>query len=272
MIRRLISLIVLIVALTTLVSLAGTSQQLTPALTSLLRLEDRRAASTVSTESLPAYTRKVAGKPRFQRYFTRLALSDDAGASPHSGQITRWTKRRVRIDILNNGGAGTEAYVRRLVSRLNHMQSTTRFMLVDGSADITIEFLSHEAYALAVGDDSVGNCETRFYMGTPGLVSAAIKIDAGALDSPEERRAVIIHELTHALGFKGHLSQPRDRTRSVLYYAASIDQWTQDDGAAIRIMYSSKIKNGMNAANVRKALRRISAAQPASSAEGRATP
>ena len=262
MIRRLISLVFLIVVLTALLSLTGASQQLTPALTALLRLEDRQAASTVSTETLPTYTRKVAGKPWFQRYFTRLALSDGAGRSPHSRQITKWTKRRVRIDILNNGGAGTEKYVRRLVSRLNRMQSATRFELVDGSADITIEFLPHRTYARTIGNDSVGNCETRFYLGTPGLVSAAIKINAGALSSPEERRAVIIHELTHALGFKGHLDRPEDRTRSVLYYAASIDQWTQNDGAAIRIMYSSKIKNGMNAGSARKALRRISATKP----------
>ncbi len=259
-VRRLISLLLLLAVAAALVSVYVAPQQwLVPQLEAFLRLQDRRAAASASTESLPAYTRKVAARPWFQRYFTRLAFSEGDGPDSYPGQVTKWTKRRVRIDVVNNGGPGMEAYVRRIVSRLNRMQSATRFAVVDGPAEVTIEYLSHEAYTLTVGSNSVGNCETRFYTGAPGLVSAAIKINAGILKSPAQRQPVVIHELTHALGFKGHFTQPEDRTRSVLYYAASINSWSRDDGAAIRIMYSSKIRNGMNVSAVRKALRKIGA-------------
>lgn len=258
MIRRLIALAVLLALSAALASFFLSPQQWPIShVEGLLRLQDRRSAASVSTESLPAYTKKVAGTPWFQRYFTQLVFSDEKGPGSSGGQVTKWTKRRVRIDILNSGGPGMDAYVKNLAARLNRMQSVSRFVVVNGPADITIEYLSHEAYALAVGGNSVGNCETRFYTGAPGLVSAVIKIDAGILDSPAERKPVVIHELTHALGFKGHLHGAGDRTRSVLYYAASINTWSQNDGAAIRIMYSPKIRNGMSPSAVRNVLRTI---------------
>jgi len=258
--RRLVSLLLLIGAAAALVNFYGLPQQwLGIGLGDLTRLVDRRAAASVSPESLPAYTRTVAGKAWFQGYFTRLAFSDQNGAGAFTGRLTKWDKRRVRIDVLNNGGPGMDDYVQILVRRLNRMQSATRFTIVDGSADITIEYVSHATYARSLGDGSVGNCETRFYSAAPGLIEAVITIDAGVLRTPAQRKPVVIHELTHALGFKGHFREPRYRTRSVLYYAASLTNWSQNDGAAIRIMYSSSMKNGMNASAARKALRRIPA-------------
>jgi len=181
--RRLISLLVLIGVAAALVNFYGWPQQwLGLQIGDLTRLVDRRAATNVSPESLPAYTRTVAGKPWFQSYFTRLAFSDQDGANSFTGRLTKWDKRRVRIDVLNDGGPGMDDYVQHLVRRLNRMQSATRFTIADGRADITIEYVSHAAYARTLGAGSVGNCETRFYSTTPGLIEAAITIDAGVLD------------------------------------------------------------------------------------------
>lgn len=258
--RRLISVLLLIGAAVAFVHFYGWPQQwLDLQLDRLTQLNDRRPAASVSPESLPAYTRKVAAKTWFADYYARIVFSDEGGANSYTGRLTKWNQRRVRIDVLNNGGSGMNDYVKTLVSRLNRMQSATRFSLVDGPADITIEYLPHAKYARAVGDDSVGNCATRFYNTAPGLVEAKIRIDAGVLRTPAQRKPVVIHELTHALGFKGHFQDSRYRTRSVLYYAAAISNWSQNDGAAIRIMYSSSMKNGMTVSAARKALRRIPA-------------
>jgi len=256
--RRLISLLLLIGVAATLVSFYGWPQQwLGLQIGDLTRLVDRRSAASASPEPLPAYTRAVVGKPWFQSYFTRLAFSDQDGANSFTGILTKWDKRRVRIDVLNDGGPGMDDYVQSLVRRLNRMQPATHFTVADGTADITIEYVSHTEYARTLGAGSVGNCETRFYSAAPGIIEAAITIDAGVLRTSAQRKPVVIHELTHALGFKGHFREPRYRTRSVLYYAASLTDWSQNDRAAIRIMYSSSMKNGMNASAARKALRRI---------------
>jgi hypothetical protein len=258
MARRLLTLLVLVAAATAVVHFYGwPSQWRILSLSSLMTLGPTPAAS-VAPESLPAYTRDVAGQAWFRTFFMRIAFSDAQGPESYTGLVTKWTRRTVDVDIVNDGGPGMNAYVKRLISHLNRIQKATRFRLVnDPNAEITIEYLSHEDYVAVVGDGSVGICQTRFSRGAPGLVSAAIKIDGGVLDTVAERKPAVIHELTHALGFRGHLRKARESNRSVLYYAPTLNTWTQNDGAAIRIMFSSKIKNGMSASQARRGLRVI---------------
>ena len=224
------------------------------------RPNDRRPTEAVAVSSLPDYTRNVAGKTWFRRYFARMVFDEGKGANAYAGTLTRWDKRRVRIDILNSGGAGMSSYVVTLARRLNRIQQATRFVVVDGPAEITIEYLSHDAYRRTIRDDNtVGNCATRYYTGPPGLISAVIKVDASVEKTSGERKSTVIHELTHALGFQGHFRAKSYRRRSVLYYASTVTNWSQADAAAIRIMYSSSMKNGMDARDVGKALRRFAA-------------
>ena len=151
-------------------------------------------------------------------------------------------------------------YVVTLARRLNRIQRAVTVVVVDGQAEITIEYLSHRDYRRTIDDESsVGNCATRYYHGPPGLISAVISVDADAEDSAGDRKATVIHELTHALGFGGHFRGRGYRRRSVLYYASTVTNWSQADAAAIRIMYSSSMKNGMDAREVNKALRRVAA-------------
>jgi len=224
---------------------------------------DRRPMEAVTVSSLPDYARTVAGKAWFRRYFARMVFDDRNGPNSYTGILTRWDKRRVRIDILNSGGPGMNRYVVTLARRLNRIQKAARFVVVDGPAEITIEYLSHGAYRRTVsGDNTVGNCATRYYHGPPGLISAVISVDAGAEGTPAERKSVVIHELTHALGFSGHFRGQSYQRRSVLYYAGTVTNWSQADAAAIRIMYSSSMKNGMDVQDVNRALRRLATESP----------
>lgn len=266
-VRRLAVLLAIIVIGIALVTAYGSPQQWL--FDQAVRLSERsgidwlqefQKPAQVLPEELPAYTRTVAGEKWFQDDFVRLAfgsISDDVAAS---GRITKWDKRRVTIDILNTNQPQMTTYLRQLIKRLNTIQTATTFALVDkGAADIIVRFVSREQYRSRFPSSSVGHCEASYYVGRPGLISATITIDAETLATGERRKPVLIHELTHALGFRGHLREPRDRTRSVLYYTPAISQWSRDDAAAIRILYSSEVKSGLGVRGARRALDRIAA-------------
>ena len=88
------------------------------------------------------------------------------------------------------------------------------------------------------------------------MIRARIAIDAGRQGSPGQVKATLIHELTHAIGCGGHFSSISDRRRSVLYESSQITAWSQNDAAAIRLLYSPWIESGMTAAQAKASLRR----------------
>jgi len=219
-------------------------------------LLDRRPEQPLAFSSLNRYTKQAAARPSFVRYFTTMVVPDRAAGATEEPVVTKWERRRVVIKLLNNGGPGVEAYLRQLVARLNRMQAEVRFAIGDTAPRITVEFLTHSAYAKAIGDDSVGSTRTRYFRTSPGMIRAKITIDAGRQDSPGQVKATLIHELTHAIGGGGHFNSISDRRRSVLYESSQITAWSQNDAAVIRLLYSPWVDSGMTAAQVRASLRR----------------
>ena len=214
---------------------------------------DRRPQEPVSLSSLDRYTREAAGKAWFRRYFSTMVFAPERGTA---GVLAKWERPRVVIKLLNDGGPGVKGYLRRLVRRLNRMQGEVRFVVGDSAPLITVRFLSHRDYVRREGADSVGKTRTRYFVTSPGLISARISIDAGTQSTPGQVKATLIHELTHAIGCGGHFRSPDDRRRSVLHQSSTITTWSQPDAAVIRILYSPWIRTGMTAAEATRSLRR----------------
>ncbi len=205
--------------------------------------------------SLNRYAREAAGRASFRRYFTTIVVPQAEAGMTDPPVVTKWERPRVVIKLLNSGGPGVESYVRQLVARLNRMQGEVRFAVGGVAPPITIRFLSHDAYARAIGNDSVGSTRTRYYRTSPGMIRASIAIDRGRQGSPGQIKATLIHELTHAIGGGGHFSSPSYSRRSVLYQASQVTTWSQNDAAVIRILYSPWIEPGMTAAEAQASLR-----------------
>jgi hypothetical protein len=216
---------------------------------------DRRPEQPLAFSSLNRHTREAAGTASFRRYFTTMVVPKPGGAA-EVPVVVKWERPRVTIKLLNSGGPGIEAYLRRLVARLNRMQAEVRFAVGDRDARITVRFLSHEAYVRRLGAASVGSTRTRFFRTSPGLISGRISIDAGRQQDPAQLKATLIHELTHAIGCGGHFTNASDRRKSVLYEASHVTSWSQNDAAVIRLLYSEWIQTGMTEAQSRASLRR----------------
>jgi hypothetical protein len=216
---------------------------------------DRRPEQPLVFSSLNEHTREAAGTASFRRYFTTMVVPEPGGAAEEP-VVVKWERRHVTIKLLNSGGPGIEAYLRRLVARLNRMQGEVRFSVGDRDPRITVRFLSHEAYTRRLGDASVGSTRTRFFRTSPGLISAKISIDAGRQQDPAQLKATLIHELTHAIGGGGHFTDLSDRRKSVLYQASHLTSWSQNDAAVIRLLYSEWIRTGMTEEQARASLRR----------------
>ena len=224
------------------------------------QLLERRPDQPVSIASLGPYTRHVAGRAWFRSYFTTMVFPSrlDPGSRPMP-IVAKWERSRVAVDLLNDGGPGTESFLRRLVARLDRLQHEVRFVVSSRSPLITVRFLGHAAYARVGGANTVGSTRTDYYTTSPGLISARIFIDAGVQDTPGEVQSTLIHELTHAIGCSGHFYAPADSGRSVMFNANRLTEWSQNDAAVIRLLYSPWIRSGMSPAQARASIQRFAA-------------
>jgi hypothetical protein len=209
----------------------------------------------VRLTTLDPYTRKVAGTAWFGDYFATMVFDAGAGTADRPRIVAKWERKTVTVGLLDDGGPGIRAYLGLLLRRLDRLQSQVDFRMGDADSLITVRFLEHTAYALQNGAGSVGNTRTRFYQGSPGLIRARIAVDAGVQDSPDEMKSTLIHELTHAIGASGHFLSATDRRHSVMYEANTLTNWSQNDAAAIRVLYSPFISSGMSEAEARAGLR-----------------
>lgn len=206
--------------------------------------------------SLDRDTIRMAGQPWFRSYFTTIVFAQrtDQTVAPHA-LVLKWERRRVSIRLLNSDGPQVAAFLERLVDQLDGLQQQVRFA-VDGPGPplITVRFLAHDAYIGAFGAASVGETRTRFFTTSPGLIGATIAIDVGLRDTPALAESTLIHEIGHAIGLSGHFYSPSPDRRSVMYRSNTLTAWTQNDVAAIRLLYSPSIKAGMSPAQAKAVL------------------
>jgi Protein of unknown function (DUF2927) len=218
----------------------------------------REPVEPVRIRTLDPYTRHVAGKKWFSDYFTTMVFSrTTSGPAPI---LAKWDRDTVTIKLLNDDGPEVARYVEDLVRRLDRLQHQVDFRLGGPNPRITIEFLEHDAYVRQNGTGSVGNTRTRYFQGPPGLIRARISVDVGVQDTPAEVESTLIHELTHAIGAGGHFLSTSDRRRSVMYEANTLTDWSQNDAAVIRVLYSPFERPGMSEAAARAGLQRFARA------------
>ena len=152
------------------------------------------------------------------------------------------------IKLLNSGGPGIGPYLRQLVGRLEpHAGPRCRFAVSAALAPrITIQFLTARHHARTIGGDSVGSTRTLLLPHpSPGMNPRAGPPSTGASRAaPDQVKATLIHELTHAIGCGGHFGSISDRRRSVLYESSQITTWSQNDAALIRLLYSPWTRAG----------------------------
>jgi hypothetical protein len=219
----------------------------------------REPVEPVHIRTLDPYTRDVSGKRWFGDYFITMVFSQTA-AKESPRIVAKWERPTVTIKLLNSAGPEVERYLARLVRRLDRLQDQVDFRMGTKDPLITVQFLGHGEYVRQHGGDSVGNTRTRYYRGSPGLISARISVDVGAQDTTDEVKSTLIHELTHAVGASGHFAEPADRRTSVMYQANTLTNWSQNDAATIRVLYSPFVRSGMSPGEARAGLQRFSRA------------
>ena len=220
----------------------------------------RKPVQPVQLTTLDPYTHTVAGKPWFGNYFTTMVFGVGVETTTHPRIVAKWERKTVTVDLLDSGGPGVPSYLRLLLRRLDRLQGQVDFRLGNTDPRITVQFLQHAAYVRQNGAESVGNTRTRFYQGSPGLIRARIAVDVGVQDTPDEMKSTLIHELTHAIGAGGHFLSAADRRHSVMYEANTLTDWSQNDAAVIRVLYSPFIRSGMSEAAARAGLRKYARA------------
>jgi hypothetical protein len=222
----------------------------------------RQPTQPVRLKTLDPYTRRVAGTQWFGDYFTTMVFGQASGTADQPRIVTRWERRTVTVGLLNDGGPGVEGFLRAALRQLDRLQGRVDFRLGDVHPLITVRFLDHGVYARQIGSTSVGNTRTRFFQDSQGLIRASISIDHGVQDTTDEVESTLLHELTHAIGAGGHFLSPADRRRSVMYEANTLTAWSQNDAAAIRILYSPFVTSGMSETEARAGLLRYARAGP----------
>lgn len=202
-----------------------------------------------SDPSAPA--RQVDGAT--ESYYLEAALQ--------GGRVEKWT-RDLRVHWQGEPATGDVAALEEVVAEMDHLQVAPRVSMVNFRSDATVHvyFVPDSLFSLLCRDfppyvsdpcsaDAAG-WALAFRGGDYAIDSARILIDN---DWAGGRERLIRHELTHALGFRGHT---RSRHGSILHeeWTDAPEEFLEIDRRIIRLHSLPGIRPGMDEEDVLKAI------------------
>lgn len=181
-------------------------------------------------------------------HFEVLGLGSEYGeASP----VVRKWRTPVRVGLAGGATAVDRAALSGTIAELAALIDPVRIELVDSTPNLTVHLVPSEAFAATIPGYVPGNDGFfRVWWHDDILDRAEVVVDTGA--PPAIRAHLICHEVTQSLGLMIDSADPN----SVLFsHPTKVTSLTSLDRAALRLLYDTRVRPGMSAAQVEAAIR-----------------
>jgi hypothetical protein len=184
-------------------------------------------------------------------YFIEVALGSEFGRGP--GVVRKW-QGPIRIQVHGSPTAEDRAALQAVMEELNQLTEGIELQLTDSDPSMEIFFVPEAEFARH--EPRYQPVNLGFFWANWGadhqIVSARVLISTTGV-TQQERAHLIREEVTQSLG----LMQDSRRHRDSIFFQGWTDvvNYTEIDRAIIQLLYRPEIRAGMNASQVRAALR-----------------
>lgn len=207
------------------------------------KTSDKTASnSDTNSENSYSFTRE-----QFINYFVEATTySTKKQATP----LQRFTKNIIYLKVIGTiPNQESEETLNRVIADFNSLSETSKIERNDNGEDILAYFIPGSEF---INYSNTTNTEA-FEVDVPNAdcsikyAKVFIANDEASLNQPS-RKYAIRHEITHALGFIGHIN---DVVNSILYSRVDMEHYTELDSKLIKMMYNTGVPLCSNESGVR---------------------